>query len=137
MHKLWLLKRLAVYGLMISLVGGRNWAEDKEKVTVTVESSHVTTEQTYHQPANCNWNSGIGSCTEEQNYYRDLVKVAASIDGRSVWLGCSASWRFSKCTGLEPGEYQAELKGNAVWVQTVNVYSGKKSKIKFTVTPRQ
>lgn len=49
-------------------------------------------------------------------------------DGRQVVLWCQEGFR--RCDSLQPGEYQAEIDGNAIWV-IIHELSGKERKVKY------
>lgn len=49
-------------------------------------------------------------------------------NGDHVTLWCQVSWR--RCVSLQPGSYEAEVKGNAVWMYTHEL-SGSIRKVKY------
>jgi hypothetical protein len=49
-------------------------------------------------------------------------------NGDHVILWCQVSWR--RCVSLQPGSYEAEVKGNAVWMYTHEL-SGNVRKVKY------
>jgi len=49
-------------------------------------------------------------------------------NGDHVTLWCQVSWR--RCVSLQPGSYEAEVQGNAVWVYTHEL-SGSVRKVKY------
>jgi hypothetical protein len=55
--------------------------------------------------------------------------VHVIIDGVHVNLSCQAGG-WHKCAGLQPGYYNAEIKGDSVWVYCGDL-GGKEHKIKY------
>jgi TPR repeat protein len=87
--------------------------------------------------ANTNCTTTTTAATPPQTVTRYITQEHVNAilpDGRGVVLWCQEGFR--KCEYLQPGEYQAEIDGNALWV-VVHELSGKERKIKYRAVSAQ
>lgn len=134
-------------------------AKDKPKVTIKVVDSQAS-ERAYTQyipgtPGNsttgCNSNAtvygsggtatanGTTNCTTTTNPGSSARTVQRAIqqehvraimpDGKHITLWCQAGFR--RCSALSPGSYLAELSGNTVWIEGVDLDGVTKHKVKY------
>ena len=79
--------------------------------------------------ANCNTTTNPGTAPRVQSIAIPQAHVRVVMpDGRRVALWCQRGFR--KCATLEPGNYEAEVQGNSLWMYTHQL-DGKVEKIKY------
>ncbi len=65
--------------------------------------------------------------------FADVYNVVETVSHR-ILIACRANWRWSKCSPLVPGtSFQAEVKGNQIWVEGLRANSEKKVQVKYTI----
>lgn len=128
--------------------------KDKQTVTVQVVSSKDSVREiTYTSPAtasksttNCNTNGTMDDGSVNANtdcattttpgrpaetHVTEIPQEHVSAimpNGDHVTLWCQAGWRH--CVSLQPGSYEAEVKGDAIWIHTHEL-SGAIRKVKY------
>jgi hypothetical protein len=119
------------------IIPGRNGTSETNCTTNGTSSGTVNdygvgpiqTNSTGNASTNCTTTTTAATPPQTVTRYVTQEHVAAVMpDGRQVTLWCQQGFR--KCEYLEPGEYQAEIDGNALFV-FVHELSGKERKIKY------
>jgi hypothetical protein len=147
------MRRVLMFGV-ISLITALAFGKDKPTVTIQVVSSQGSKrEYTYTTPAtagtsttSCNTNGSVNGdyvnantdcsttstpgtpASSHTSYIPQEHVYAIMPDGNHVTLWCQEGWRH--CASLQPGHYDAELKGDAAWIHTHDL-SGKVRKVKY------
>ena len=147
------MRRVLTFGV-ISLITALAFGKNKPTVTIQVVSSQASTREfTYTAPAtaaksttNCDTSGDIigdhvsasADCvtkstpgkpgdTTVTHIEQEHVRVVMP-NGDHITLWCQEGWRH--CASLQPGNYDAEIKGDAAWIHTHDL-SGKVRKVKY------
>lgn len=138
----------------ISLIALSALGKDKQMVTIQVVSSQASVREiTSTAPAtaaksttNCDTNGNVNDgyvnantdCTTTTTPGRPAETHVTHIpqehisaimpNGNHVMLWCQESWR--RCVSLQPGNYDAEVKGDVAWIYTHDL-SGGVRKVKY------
>jgi hypothetical protein len=139
------MKRLLLMFALVSLATPSN-AKQKNTVTIQVVSSQASAQEfqrTWPATAGtakttCNTSGDLTNCTTTSTegqparpFIQHIPQVHIRVimpDVSHVTLWCRDVWR--RCVSLEPGSYDADLKGDAAWVYTHEL-SGTMRKTKY------
>jgi hypothetical protein len=85
-----------------------------------------------HVNANTNCQTTTTPGSPPRQYVQQIAQehvLAIMPNGNHVKLWCQAGFR--RCSSLQAGSYEAEVKGNSLWIFAHELISGKERKVKY------
>ncbi len=97
--------------------------------TATTSTKCDTSDTGTNASTNCTTTTTPGTPPRQENHTVAQNHVLAILpNGQHITLWCQAGLR--RCASLQPGNYQAEVKGNTAWV-VIHELDGKERRVKY------